>query len=95
VQDEYMSIKVHIHPSLQYITDDRETVEVNGSTVGECFINLVEEYPALDEWLYEEKKKLSKYIDIFVNDESAYPEELLRPVKDGDEIYILMQIAGG
>jgi molybdopterin converting factor small subunit len=68
---------------------------VNGSNVGECFNNLVAEYPNLDEWLYEEKGKLSKYIDIFVNDESAYPEELRKPVKDGDEIYILMQIAGG
>ena len=90
-----MSIKVHIHPSLQYITDDREVVEVNGSNVGECFKNLVEKYHELDEWLFEEKGKISKYIDIFVNDESAYPEELAKSVKDGDEIYILMQIAGG
>jgi molybdopterin synthase sulfur carrier subunit len=94
-QDRYMSVKVHIHPSLRYITDERETVEVNGSTVGECLSDLVAEYPDLDEWLYEEKKKLSKYIDIFVNDESAYPEELKKTVKEGDEIYILMQIAGG
>lgn len=90
-----MSVKVHIHPSLRHLTDDREVVEVNGSNVGECFDTLVAEYPNLDEWLYEEKGKLSKYIDIFVNDESAYPEELRKPVKDGDEIYILMQIAGG
>ena len=90
-----MSIKVHIHPSLQHITDDREIVEVVGNTIGECFKNLVNEYPGLDEMLFEEKEKLSKYIDIFVNDESAYPEELRKPVKDGDDIYILMQIAGG
>ncbi len=90
-----MSIKVHIHPSIQYVTDDRQIVEVDGNSVGECFRNLITIYPELDEWLFEEKGKLSKYIDIFVNDESAYPEELRRPVKDGDEIYILMQIAGG
>jgi len=90
-----MSIKVNIHPSLQHITGDRESVEVIGNTVGDCLRNLVAEYPELDEWLFEDKKKLSKYIDIFVNDESAYPEELAKPVKDNDEIYILMQIAGG
>lgn len=90
-----MSIKVYIHPSLRHITDDWEVVEVDGSNVGECFENLVAEYPGLDEWLFEEKGKLSKYIEIFVNDESAYPEELVKSVKDGDEIYILMQIAGG
>ena len=90
-----MSIKIHIHPSLRHITDDREIVEVDGSNIGECFKNLVVEYPELEEWLFEEKEKLSKYIDIFVNEESAYPEELAKPVKDGDKIYILMQIAGG
>jgi molybdopterin synthase sulfur carrier subunit len=90
-----MSIKVHIHPSLQHLTDDRVEVEVVGNNIGECFQNLVTEYPGLDEMLFEEKGKLSKYIDIFVNDESAYPEELRKSVKDGDDIYILMQIAGG
>ena len=90
-----MSIKVHIHPSLQHITDDQGVVEVVGNNIGECFENLVTEYPGLDEMLFEDKDKLSKYIDIFVNDESAYPEELNKPVKDGDDIYILMQIAGG
>ena len=89
-----MSIKVNIHPSLQHITDNREIVEVDGSTVGECLKNLVAEYPGLDEFLYE-GNKLSKYIDIFVNDESAYPEELAKAVKNGDELHILMQIAGG
>ena len=90
-----MSIKIHIHPTLQHITNDLEIVEVNGENIGECFENLVADYPELEEWLFEKKGKLSKYIDIFVNDESAYPEELVKPVKDGDEIYILMQIAGG
>lgn len=90
-----MSVKVHIHPSLRHITGDRDVVEVEGSTVGESFNNLVAEYPELEEWLFEEKEKLSKYIDIFVNDESAYPDALGKPVKGGDEIYILMQIAGG
>ena len=90
-----MSVKIHIHPTLQHITNDLEVVEVNGGNIGECFKNLIADYPDLEEWLFEDKEKLSKYIDIFVNDESAYPEELVKPVKDGDEIYILMQIAGG
>ncbi len=90
-----MSIKVHIHPSLQHITGNRESVEVEGSTIGECFNKLLAEFPELDEWLFEKKDRLSKYVDVFINDESAYPDELVKPVEDGDEIYILMQIAGG
>ena len=90
-----MSISISIHPSLQHITDNKEIIIVEGSTVGECFRNLVTAFPELEEWLFENKDKLSKYIDVFVNEESAYPEELKKKVNDGDEIYILMQIAGG
>ncbi|MBI2979332.1 MAG: MoaD/ThiS family protein [Chloroflexi bacterium] len=32
---------------------------------------------------------------IYVNEESAFPEELARPVKDGDELHIVTMIAGG
>ncbi len=90
-----MSVEIHIHPSLQYVTDDEETVEVSGSNVGECLQELVEKFPGLEEWLYDKKSKLSKYIDVYVNQESSYPEELNKPVNDGDTLNILMQIAGG
>ena len=90
-----MSVEVHIHPSLQYVTDDQEVVEVNGNTVGQCLEQLADRFPGLKEWLYEKNGKLSKYIDVFVNQESAYPEELAKKVNDGDTLNILMQIAGG
>jgi len=38
---------------------------------------------------------LLNYVDIYVNQESSYPEELAKPVKDGDELHITMIIAGG
>lgn len=34
-------------------------------------------------------------INIYVNGESAYPEELAKPVKDGDELTIDLIIEGG
>ena len=39
--------------------------------------------------------QLLSYIDIYVNRESAYPEELNKPVKDGDELHIVIIIGGG
>ena len=33
---------------------------------------------------------LEQLVDIFVNAENAYPEELAKPVKDGDKLYIIM-----
>jgi molybdopterin converting factor small subunit len=92
---EPMSVKINIHPSLLHVTDNQEIVEVSGNTVGQCFEQLVKKFPDLKEWLYEKDGKLSKYIDVFVNQESAYPEELKKPVKDGDNLQIIMTIAGG
>jgi hypothetical protein len=34
-------------------------------------------------------------VEIYVNLESAYPDELARPVKNGDAISITLTIAGG
>ena len=90
-----MSVKIDIHPSLVYLTDNQEVVEVSGNTVGQCLQQLVARFPGLNEWLFEKDGKLSKYIDIFVNQESSYPEELTKPVKDEDKLSIIMTIAGG
>ncbi len=90
-----MSIKVNIRPGLQHFTSDQEIIEVNGSTVGECLNHLVRQFPGIKEGLFERNGKVHDYIDIFVNGESSYPEEMTKPVKDGDELYILRVIGGG
>ena len=91
-----MSIKIHIHPSLFGFTNDEESAEVNGGTVGECLKQLVEQFPGLDKGLFDKRDgRLLPIFDIWVNNESAYPEELAKPVKDGDELYITTVISDG
>ena len=90
-----MSVKINIHPFVSHLTNDQEVVEVNGSTVGQCLEQLVAQFPELRKWLFGKNGKLSNLIDIYVNQESAYPEELAKPVKDGDEIHIIVIISGG
>lgn len=90
-----MSVKVHIHPLLLHLTDNQHTVEVGGNTVGQSLEQLVNRYPGLREWVFDKKGKLSKTFDIYLNMESTYPEELVKPVKDGDEIHLVMIISGG
>jgi len=34
-------------------------------------------------------------IEIYVNAESSYPDELTKPVNDGDELQIVIMIVGG
>ena len=98
-----MSIRIKIPLSyVQLFTDDTDfvqlplsVVEVSGSTVGECLNHLVKQFPGMKKQLFTKTGNLFENIMISVNGESAYPEELAKPVKDGDELNIVFQIAGG
>ena len=90
-----MSISIKIHPILSQYTNDRGIAEVNGSTVGECLHDLVKQFPGIEKELFDKKGRLFPYISIWVNGENAYPAELVKPVKDGDELYLLPLFAGG
>jgi len=90
-----VSIKINIHPFLSQHTNDQDVVEVNGSTVGQCLEQLVARFPELRQWLFEKDSKLNRLVEIYVNMESSYPEELAKPVKDGDELHIIVIISGG
>lgn len=90
-----MSVTIKLPQFLQHLASDQKVVEVKGKTVGECLNQLVRQYPAVKDRLFDEKGKLLKPVDIYVNGQSAYPEELARKVKDGDELYIMLVIAGG
>jgi hypothetical protein len=45
--------------------------------------------------IFAKNGKLSNIVEIYVNLKSAYPNELAKPVQDGDEIHAIMMLAGG
>ena len=90
-----MSIKVNLYKTHMQHTDGKEAVEVDGSTVGECLKKLVSDYPGLEKEIFDQKGKIVSVLEVYLNDSSAYPNELEKPVKDGDEIHLLPMLAGG
>jgi len=90
-----MGIKVNINPILYQHTNNQGIAEVKGDTVGQCLDHLVKQFPSIEKALFDKKGKLLNYIDIYINGESSYPEELSKPVKEGDELHIVIIIAGG
>jgi len=91
-----MSIKVNIPWFFRHLISGIEIAQVKGSTVGECLKDIVGQFPAIKKELFDDKTgKLFAYIDVYVNRESSYPEELAKLVKDGDELHITFIIAGG
>jgi molybdopterin converting factor small subunit len=90
-----MAVKVNLHLTLRQFTDGQEMVVVDGKTVGECLKNLIKKYPAMESSLFAKNGKLSNIVEIYLNLQSAYPNELARTVKDGDEIHVTMMLSGG
>jgi len=69
--------------------------EVNGSTIGECLDDLVMQFPKIKPVLFDKDGELFGHVFVSVNLKSVYPEELNKLVNDGDELYIVLTIAGG
>jgi molybdopterin converting factor small subunit len=90
-----MAVKIHIHLTHRQFTNGLEVVAVEGKTVGECLNQLIKQFPGMEKALFAKKDKLRNVVEVFVNHATAYPNELLKPVKDGDEINLLVMLAGG
>ena len=90
-----MPVNVHIHTTHRQFTNGMEVVPVEGNTVGECLNHLIKEFPGMEKALFGKKDKLLNVVEVYVNHATAHPNELAKPVTDGDEIHLLVMLAGG
>jgi molybdopterin converting factor small subunit len=90
-----VSTKVNLYSNLRSYADDKGTVEVNGATVGDCLSDLIRQFPKLRSKLFDASGKLSSQIFVSINMNSTNPEKTGAPVKEGDELYIVLIVAGG
>ena len=90
-----MNINIKLAPILRKSTDGHETVAVNGANPLECLQALELQYPSIRRWLYKEQGEIRSEVIVFINGERVFTEELSQLSKDGDEIFIMLAIAGG
>jgi len=90
-----MSVEITMSSIFARYTDNQLKIPVEGKTVGECINDLVTQYPDLKRMILDKNGKLLHSYDVFVNGESAYPQEMAKPVKDGDKVQVVMLIQGG
>ena len=90
-----MSVKIKIPSYMKSFTNNMVVIEVNGNTVGDCLNHLIKQFPSMKKQLFSIDDNLFENIIISVNGESAYPKQLAKPVKDGDELDIIFIIGGG
>jgi len=90
-----MSVKINIPPYLQPYTNDKEVVEVNGSTVSECLDHLVKQFPDMEKMVFAKEGKLLDYVSIHADGDFRFADDLAQPVKDGDQLHLLYILGGG
>lgn len=91
-----MAIKVRVPTPLQKLTRDLDVVECNGKSVSELVDDLEKKFPGVKERICDEKGKIRRFINIYVNDEDIRFLQMDKTLlKDGDEVSIIPAIAGG
>lgn len=88
-------VQIHIPPFLLPYTENLTQDYVSGNTIMECLMLLVERFPQLKSRLFDTKDKLRRDLKIYLNKSHVHPREFSRPVKNGDELYIVGVIVGG
>ena len=91
-----MAIKVRIPTPLQKLTHSQAEVETTGDTVDELLNNLNGQFPGIKDRICDEKGKLRRFVNVYVNEEDIrFLEGEKTRVNDGDEVSIIPAIAGG
>ena len=91
-----MAIQILIPTPLRVYTNNQDTVEAEGSTVGELLSNMTNEYTELQKHLFNEDGKLRSFVNIYLNDDDIrYLDKEKTPVKSEDTISIVPSVAGG
>src|SRR6202166_1180518 len=88
--------KVLIPTPLRQYADKRDSVELNGVTVGEVLGALTSQFPDLRKQLFNDEGKLRSFVNVYLNDEDIrYLKKDATAVATGDTLSIVPSIAGG
>jgi adenylyltransferase/sulfurtransferase len=88
--------KILIPTALRQFTEQSDSIEVQGATVGEALGQLTSRYPNIKKNLYTDQGKLRSFINVYVNDEDIrYLDKESTALEGPETISIVPSIAGG
>jgi molybdopterin converting factor small subunit len=88
-----LSVKIMIPGHLQQFVENHEMVEVEGTTVRECLLNLNRKYPAMAPEIFDTNGDMA--VIILHEGTPVDDSKINNPVKDGDNIVMFPIIIGG
>jgi sulfur-carrier protein len=81
---------------LRYYTDGQAEVTVNGPDVATAMRSLVEQYPTLEQHLYNGHGDLRNFVNLFLGENNIKDlQGLETPLNEGDTLRLIPSIAGG
>jgi molybdopterin synthase sulfur carrier subunit len=83
---------VRLRGPLRKLADGRTEVRVDGATVAELLVALERAQPTLGGWILDERGRIRRHINVFVNGDYGREDT---PVGPEDRIDVLPAISGG
>ena len=91
-----MAVTIKIPAPFQRLTGSQSEIKLEGADVKELISNLEKGFPDIKGRVYDKAGKIHKFINIYVNDDSIrFLRGVETELKEGDEISIILAIAGG
>jgi molybdopterin converting factor small subunit len=87
---------LQIPTALRTFTDSNASVSVEGGTVGELLADLVKQYPALGDHLFDDAGHLRSFVNLFLGDTNVKAlDGLDTTVPPDGSVLLVPAIAGG
>lgn len=87
--------QIKIPTPLRAYTDNSAKVDASGATVAEALTNLVQQYPELEQHLFNDGK-LRNFVNVFIGDEDIrFLDGVDTEIEDDEDLRIIPSIAGG
>jgi molybdopterin synthase sulfur carrier subunit len=83
---------VRLRGPLKQLADGRGEHPIEGGTIVELLRELERTHPAVSGWILDERGRIRRHINVYVNGESGTEET---PVAPDDRIDVLPAISGG
>jgi len=91
-----MATRILIPTPLRTYTERKDSVLLEGNTVGELLQRLTATYVPLKRHLYDDTGSLRNFVNVYVNDEDIrYLQKEQTLVTEKDTVSIIPSIAGG
>ena len=91
-----MGVLIEIPSALKQYVNNKDEVEVDGSSDEEALDSLCTQFTELKPNLFDENGSVRNFINVYLNDDDIrYADGMNSAVEDGDSIQIVPSVAGG